>query len=146
MAAILQVVATHELGLIYAGRAIGGFSVGIITTVCPVYLAEVSPPAIRGRLVGFCTCFLFTYHKIPDKLPLDEIAYQISAVVGFCECSYLMSNAFLSPCLGINYGIKETIGELSDSSWRIPFAIQLIPGGLLLIGIVSEPSTWQILF
>ncbi|KAE9392752.1 general substrate transporter [Gymnopus androsaceus JB14] len=102
VAAILQVVATNQLGLIYAGRAIGGFAVGIVTTVCPVYLAEVSPPAIRGRLVGFY-----------------EIAYQLAAVVGFW----------------INYGIKETMGELKSSSWRIPMAVQLIPGGLLLFGI-----------
>lgn len=63
VAAILQVVATDQLGLIYAGRAIGGFAVGIVTTVCPVYLAEVSPPAIRGRLVGFCAFFFFGLRK-----------------------------------------------------------------------------------
>ena len=52
--AILQVVATGQLGLIYAGRVVVGLAVGFVTTICPVYLAELSPPAIRGRLVGFC--------------------------------------------------------------------------------------------
>lgn len=52
--AILQVVATGQLELIYAGRVVVGLAVGFVTTICPVYLAELSPPAIRGRLVGFC--------------------------------------------------------------------------------------------
>jgi hypothetical protein len=51
---IVQIAASHEIGLIYGGRVIVGFAVGLVTCVCPVYLAELSPPAIRGRLVGFC--------------------------------------------------------------------------------------------
>lgn len=51
---ILQIAATHQIGLIYAGRVVVGIAVGFVTTCCPVYLAELSPPAIRGRLVGFC--------------------------------------------------------------------------------------------
>jgi len=54
VSAVLQIAASNSLDMIYAGRALGGFSVGMVTTVCPVYLAEVSPPSIRGRLVGFC--------------------------------------------------------------------------------------------
>ncbi|KAM0752230.1 putative hexose transport-related protein [Meredithblackwellia eburnea MCA 4105] len=125
ISAILQIVATHQIGLIYAGRVIAGLTVGGVTCVAPVsvsvlhalsslslelirphslcwvfrYLAELSPPAIRGRLVGFY-----------------EIAYQIAAVVGFW----------------INYGIGKTIDPSLSKSWRIPFAVQLIPGGMLL--------------
>lgn len=51
--AVLQVAATHQIGMIYAGRVLAGLSVGVITAVCPVYLAELSPPSIRGRLIGF---------------------------------------------------------------------------------------------
>ncbi|KAL8292651.1 hypothetical protein RQP46_001263 [Phenoliferia psychrophenolica] len=99
ISAILQTVATTQLGLIYAGRVIAGLCVGGVTCCAPVYLAELSPPAIRGRLVGFY-----------------EISYQIAAVVGFW----------------INYGIVKTIPETNSISWRIPMAVQLIPGGLLL--------------
>ncbi|KAK7462368.1 hypothetical protein VKT23_007969 [Stygiomarasmius scandens] len=101
VSAVLQIAASHSLDMIYAGRALGGFSVGMVTTVCPVYLAEVSPPSIRGRLVGFY-----------------EIAYQLAAVVGFW----------------INYGIRETMNEQRSVTWRIPMAVQLIPGGMLLLG------------
>jgi MFS family permease len=64
--AILCTVATHQLGLMYAGRLLTGLGVGGIAAVCPIYLAELSPPAIRGRLTGFF-----------------ESSYQIGAVIGF---------------------------------------------------------------
>ncbi|GAA6027293.1 hypothetical protein JCM8097_002566 [Rhodosporidiobolus ruineniae] len=101
VACILQVAATHDIGLIYAGRVLSGFAVGLVTCVCPVYLAELSPPAIRGRLVGFY-----------------EMAYQIMSVVAFW----------------LSYGIKQTMPTDTTVAWRIPFAVQLIPGGLLTIG------------
>lgn len=63
--AILCTVPTHQIGLIYAGRLFTGVGVGGIAAVSPIYLAEISPPAIRGRLTG-----------------LFESFYQIGAVVG----------------------------------------------------------------
>lgn len=43
----------------------------------------------------------------------------------------------------INYGISETL-KPSHSQWQIPFAVQLIPGGLLLIGsfFLRESPRW----
>ena len=40
------------LGMIYAGRAIAGFGIGMVSLQVPVYIAETSPPSIRGRLIG----------------------------------------------------------------------------------------------
>ena len=34
----------------------------------------------------------------------------------------------------INYGINQHISATSNTSWRIPMAVQLIPGGFLAIG------------
>ncbi|KAF2737834.1 general substrate transporter [Polyplosphaeria fusca] len=64
--AILCTVPTHQLGLIYAGRLFTGLGVGGIAAVSPIYIAEISPPAIRGRLTGFFESF-----------------YQTGAVIGF---------------------------------------------------------------
>jgi len=52
--------------VIYAGRVFTGLGVGGIAAVAPVYVAELSPPAIRGRLTGFFESF-----------------YQVGAVIGF---------------------------------------------------------------
>lgn len=36
-----------------AARMIGGFGVGASLIIAPMYIAEISPPAIRGRMVSF---------------------------------------------------------------------------------------------
>ena len=64
--AILCTVPNGQLGLLYAGRLLTGLGVGGIAAVCPIYIAEISPPAIRGRLTGFFESF-----------------YQTGAVIGF---------------------------------------------------------------
>ncbi|KAH7069413.1 MFS quinate transporter-like protein QutD [Paraphoma chrysanthemicola] len=66
LGAILCTVPTHQIGLIYAGRFFTGMGVGGIAAVSPIYIAEISPPAIRGRLTGFFESF-----------------YQTGAVIGF---------------------------------------------------------------
>ncbi|KAJ6259828.1 Quinate permease [Drechslerella dactyloides] len=48
----LMTAANGSLSLIYAGRAIAGFGIGSVSLLVPVYIAETSPPSIRGRLVG----------------------------------------------------------------------------------------------
>lgn len=40
------------LGLIYGGRVLAGFGVGGASNLSPIFIAEIAPPAIRGRLVG----------------------------------------------------------------------------------------------
>ena len=57
------------LGLIIGGRVLTGWGVGGCSSLVPIYISEISPPAIRGRLVG-------TW----------EIMWQIGGVVGFFVC------------------------------------------------------------
>lgn len=39
--------------MLAVGRIINGFSVGICSAQVPVYISELAPPSLRGRLVGF---------------------------------------------------------------------------------------------
>jgi len=41
----------NGVGLMIAGRAVSGLSIGILSTVVPLYIAEVSPASLRGSLV-----------------------------------------------------------------------------------------------
>ncbi|KAF2460099.1 sugar transporter [Lineolata rhizophorae] len=43
---------SQNVGQLVAGRVINGFTVGIMSSQVPVYLAELSPGRIRGRIVG----------------------------------------------------------------------------------------------
>lgn len=54
------------LGLIYAGRVLAGLGVGAGSNFTPIYIAELAPPAIRGRLIG-----------------VYELGWQIGGLVGF---------------------------------------------------------------
>jgi MFS family permease len=54
------------LGLIYGGRVLAGIGVGGCSNLAPIYISEISPPAIRGRLV----CMF-------------EFGWQIGGLVGF---------------------------------------------------------------
>jgi sugar porter (SP) family MFS transporter len=103
---------SRGLGLIYGGRVLAGIGVGAASNLSPIYCSEISPPAIRGRLVG-----------------LYELCWQIGGLVGFW----------------INYGVNETMAP-SHEQWIIPFAVQLIPAGLLLGGafLIRESPRWMI--
>ena len=98
------------LGLIYAGRVLAGIGTGGASNMTPIYISELAPPAVRGRLVG-----------------IYEVGWQIGGLVGFW----------------INYGLSETMAP-SHKQWLIPFAIQLIPGGLLFLGAlwIKESPRW----
>jgi sugar porter (SP) family MFS transporter len=58
---------------------------------------------------------------------LYELSWQIGGLVGFW----------------INYGVNETM-EPSHTQWIIPFAVQLIPAGMLMAGaaVIKESPRW----
>ncbi|KAL5046038.1 general substrate transporter [Aspergillus fruticulosus] len=56
---LFEILTSHSLPLFYAGRIIAGLGVGGSATVAPIYLAEMSPPHLRGRL-GSGYQFTFT--------------------------------------------------------------------------------------
>ncbi|KAJ3093363.1 hypothetical protein HDU96_002351, partial [Phlyctochytrium bullatum] len=46
---IVQCISS-TLGPLYVGRVISGLSIGVLSMVVPLYIAETAPPQIRGRL------------------------------------------------------------------------------------------------
>lgn len=102
---------TKTLGPIIGGRVLAGFGIGGASNLVPIYISELAPPAVRGRLVG-----------------LYELGWQFGGLVGFWIC----------------YGINLHIPPTSARQWIIPFALQLVPGGLLLVGAfwLRESPRW----
>lgn len=54
------------IGALLAGRVISGFGVGGVSNLAPMYISEISPPKIRGRLLG-----------------MYEVGWQIGGIIGF---------------------------------------------------------------
>lgn len=48
--AVLQ-IAAFNLPQLIVGRLVNGFGMGVISSTCPVYVAECSPSRLRGKLV-----------------------------------------------------------------------------------------------
>ncbi|KAF8533357.1 putative quinate permease [Trichophaea hybrida] len=107
---MLGATASRGLGLIYGGRVIAGFGIGAASNLTPIYISEISPPAIRGRLVG-----------------LYELGWQAGGLVGFW----------------INYGVNKGM-PAGHLQWLVPFAVQLIPGGIMSFGCIflRESPRW----
>ncbi|KAJ4854662.1 sugar transporter domain-containing protein [Trichoderma breve] len=47
-----------NIGMFQAGRFLAGVGIGILVTVCPMYMSELAPPEKRGWLVGHHAIFV----------------------------------------------------------------------------------------
>lgn len=56
----------NGLAAIYAGRVLTGFGIGGCSSLAPIYVSEISPAAIRGKLVG---CW--------------ELSWQVGGIIGY---------------------------------------------------------------
>lgn len=64
----IQLLSNHTRGLRYLmiGRILCGIGIGAVSNLAPMYVSEISPPSIRGRLVG-----------------MYEISWQVGGIFGF---------------------------------------------------------------
>lgn len=108
-------------GSLVTARMIGGVAVGILSNVVPLYLSEIAPVHIRGRLV---TCYqlaitvgiLFAYISNAGVLKLAESA-------AGAELNHLISWLF------------------ADEIWRGMFAVEMVPSLFFLAGIFAIPES-----
>lgn len=115
-----------ELNLLIAARLVGGIGVGIASIVVPLYLSEISPAAIRGRLVTF---------------------YQLAITVGI-----LLAYITNSLLLGYSEQHAGTAGAgIFDlvyiaEVWRGMFSIGTVLALLFVLGLffVPESPRWLI--
>nr|WP_068887511.1 sugar porter family MFS transporter [Pedobacter panaciterrae] len=113
-----------SLDWLIASRLLGGVGVGIASIVVPLYLSEISPAAIRGRLVTF---------------------YQLAITVGI-----LM--AYITNSLLLSYSEHHTAtSDLVDlvyikEIWRGMFSIGGVLATMFLAGLffVPESPRWLI--
>ena len=100
-------------------RLIGGLGVGIASMLSPMYISEISPPAIRGRLVAL---------------------YQFAITIGIL-CAYF-SNAQILHFSEHNNITNSLLSRLYiDEIWRGMFATETIPAILFFILLLFIPES-----
>jgi MFS family permease len=119
---ILTTVATsptHGLKLIYAGRVISGFGIGGISAVAPAFVSECSPKEVRGRITGIFQIMVATGVMLSYFVNRELLADER----GYCSTHYFI----------VGVGLHVTGTKL----WVIPFGVQLIPGGIMALGLLT---------
>lgn len=134
----LQTGATKEVHL-FVGRFIAGLSVGSLTHVVPMYIAELSPPSMRGALVALQQLaitlgILFSYW----------IAYGTS-FIGGTKCAPEIP--YSGPKGADGHATFDAFKDVpaggctgqTEASWRVPVGIQLLPAIILGAGMFFMP-------
>lgn len=103
--AFAQTFAAGSVGIFMLGRFLGGFAVGFLSLVIPVYLAEFAPASIRGRLVGFFDIFIqvgtlggfWINYGIETTMASNRFQWQFPVFVQFFPSALLFIGCFFVP-------------------------------------------------
>ncbi|PGG99027.1 hypothetical protein AJ80_09417 [Polytolypa hystricis UAMH7299] len=114
-----------SIQMFQAGRFISGMSIGILVTVCPMYLAELSSPLVRGWLVGHHAIFLV-------------FGYMLSAWVGYACYFATDMNAQFAWRFPLCLQVVSPMVLLAGSYW-----LPRSPRWLISKGKLDE--AWQVL-
>ncbi|MGA9574759.1 MAG: sugar porter family MFS transporter, partial [Lysobacterales bacterium] len=116
VSAVASALAPDYATLVVA-RMLGGFGVGAALIIAPMYIAEIAPPALRGRMVSF---------------------NQLNIVVG-------ISVAYFSNYLILNLGQSDLAWtqslHLGDWNWRWMLGVEALPAIFYFFALFSVPES-----
>jgi len=101
-------------GFFIGSRLLGGIAIGAASVLAPMYIAEIAPPAIRGRLASL---------------------QQMAIVLGLF--SAFLSNDILARIAG---GASSTLW-LGAPAWRWMFWMEAVPAAAFLAGVLFIPES-----
>ncbi|KAI6118159.1 general substrate transporter [Pisolithus sp. B1] len=135
----LQTGATaRKYQYLWNGRAIAGFSVGGLTHVVPMYLAEISRANTRGTLVSLQQLSIAL-----GVLVSYGIAYGTSHIGGTnCAPGVPYTGPLLNGIPTFDPFTDVPLGGCTgqkEASWKIPIGIQILPALVLGIGMAFMP-------
>ncbi|KAH1206454.1 Sugar transporter ERD6-like 6 [Glycine max] len=92
----LAISIAKDTSLLFMGRLLDGFGVGIISYVVPVYIAEVSPRTMRGSL-GSVNQLSVTIGIMLAYLLGLFVNWRILAMLGIIPCAVLIPGLYFIP-------------------------------------------------
>jgi len=116
ISALASAIAPDYLTLV-AARMLGGFGVGAALIIAPMYIAEIAPADVRGRMVSF---------------------NQLNIVIG-------ISVAYFSNYLILSLGQSDIAWaqslNLGDWNWRWMLGVEALPAILYFFALFSVPES-----
>jgi MFS transporter, SP family, arabinose:H+ symporter len=116
LSAVMAAASTSYAMLIVA-RSLGGLGVGAVLVASPMYIAEISPPALRGRMVTFHQLFIVT-----------------GIFLAF-------SSNYLIVQLGDAHSDWPEALDLAGANWRWMLGIGVVPAILYLFALLFVPES-----
>ena len=113
--------ASSSFGVLIVARLLSGLGVGAVLVASPMYIAEISPPAFRGRMVTLTQLFV---------------------VLGiFCAFS---SNYLIVRLEHVHLGWLDSL-DLESSNWRWMLGVGTLPAAIYLFALffVPESPRWH---
>ncbi|OTB04989.1 hypothetical protein M426DRAFT_320296 [Hypoxylon sp. CI-4A] len=129
----------NSIAMLFAGRAVAGLAVGMLTMIVPMYMAEVSTAGIRGTLVvlqqlsitlGILISYWLEYGT--QYIGGNRCAPDIPYTGGTPD------DRTFDPTRDI--GPNGCTGQ-SQAAWRLPFSLQIVPALVLGIGMFFFPES-----
>ena len=104
-------------------RMLGGIGVGASLILAPMYIAEISPPAQRGKLVSF---------------------NQLNIVLGITAAFF--SNYYILSLGDSTTNWVQSLG-ISENNWRWMLGVEALPAVLYFFGLLTVPRSprWLIM-
>lgn len=110
---------TNNFSLFIIYRLVGGFGIGLTSTISPMYIAEISPKKYRGRLVS---------------------VNQLTIVIGILSAQVL--NYIIAEPIPADYSSREILNSWNGQwGWRWMFWMELFPAALFLILLFVIPES-----
>jgi sugar porter (SP) family MFS transporter len=116
ISAVASAVAPSFITLV-AARMLGGFGVGAALIIAPMYIAEIAPAAMRGRMVSF---------------------NQLNIVIG-------ISAAFFTNYLILRFGQSDLVWaealRLGEWNWRWMLGVEALPAIFYFLALFAVPES-----
>jgi MFS transporter, SP family, xylose:H+ symportor len=106
-------------GIFIAWRMLGGVAIGLASNLSPMYIAEIAPAQMRGRLVSI---------------------NQLTIVIGVLAAQLI--NWFLVRNLPAGASDEFIVNSwFGQSGWRWMFALTAVPSALFFVGMLFVPES-----
>jgi MFS transporter, SP family, arabinose:H+ symporter len=116
-ASSLVAAAATSFGMLIAARMLSGLGVGAVLVAAPMYIAEIAPPALRGRMVTFNQLFI-----VIGIFLASCSSYAIVRLEDF-DASWLGRL------------------DLDHSGWRWMLGLGVVPAAVYLLALFAVPES-----